>query len=134
MPYKDPEVRRQKRREWYHKTRDTRVEYQRLYEEKTKPVRVAKGRLTHVKRTYNLDAEEYLQMILDQGNVCAICGKAETCTNRHGDVRPLAVDHCHTTGKVRGLLCARCNGMLGCASDDINVLLNAIEYLKAQED
>ena len=69
-------------------------------------------------------------MILDQNNKCAICNEMETWKNKHGDIRPLAIDHDHSTGKVRGLLCTSCNALLGHAKDKISVLENAIKYLK----
>lgn len=58
--------------------------------------------------------EVYQQMILAQGNVCAICKLPETKRDsQRGKSCTLAVDHCHSTGKVRGLLCFRCNINLG---------------------
>lgn len=60
-----------------------------------------------------------------QGGVCAICGNDEDGTGQ----RQLSVDHGHETGAVRGLLCNRCNPMLGYARDSIAVLQAAIEYL-----
>jgi len=54
---------------------------------------------------------------------CLICTKIPT--------KQLVVDHCHTTGKVRGLLCDKCNFLLGLANDQINVLQNAIAYLES---
>lgn len=74
-------------------------------------------------REYGLIHDEYLALIEAQGNACAICGD-------HGQRRALAVDHDHLTGQVRGLLCDRCNPMLGYARDNIAVLEAAIEYLK----
>ena len=79
---------------------------------------------------YNLSMETYKQMLENQNYVCAICGKPETSKNAVGDIKPLAVDHCHSTGKIRGLLCHKCNVLLGKASDDVSILENAIKYLK----
>jgi hypothetical protein len=61
---------------------------------------------------------------LQQGK-CAICEKS---SDKH-----LFVDHCHTTGKIRGLLCQHCNTLLGMAFDDTNILLSAVAYLNKQE-
>ena len=73
-------------------------------------------------KMYNLTREEY-EVLLAKG--CAICGKPEM--GRNG----LAFDHCHKTGKFRGLLCANgCNGALGMFQDSIDLLSKAIEYLK----
>lgn len=73
-------------------------------------------------RKYGLTHDEYLTLLEAQGGVCAICGG----TTLHA----LSVDHDHGTGQVRGLLCDRCNPMLGYARDDIAVLQAAIAYLE----
>ena len=77
-------------------------------------------------REYGLTDSEFRALLEAQGGVCAICGNGET-SKRY---RTLSVDHDHETGAVRGLLCNRCNPMLGYARDDIAVLQGAIEYLK----
>lgn len=66
-----------------------------------------------------------------QGYQCAICGIHENEIN-HSDFRhnPLVIDHVHETGKVRGLLCSKCNAALGNFNDSISSLQNAIKYLK----
>jgi hypothetical protein len=56
------------------------------------------------------------------GGVCQICGDDER----------LGVDHCHASGRLRGLLCSRCNTGLGMFRDRPELLAEAIEYLKAQ--
>lgn len=73
-----------------------------------------------LKRKYNLDYSDYLQMRQDCNNRCQICKKD----------KPLVVDHCHTTGKVRGLLCSQCNSGLGHIKDNIDHLKKMIEYLE----
>ncbi len=72
-------------------------------------------------RRYDLTHETYLQMLKEQDNKCAICGNSFTGSPY--------VDHCHTTGKVRGLLCSTCNTGLGGFKDDPTILENAIKYL-----
>ncbi len=64
-----------------------------------------------------------------QKDKCAICGNNETMKHARGTVNQLAVDHDHVTGKIRGLLCQRCNRALGLLRDDIAVLLSAAAYL-----
>jgi hypothetical protein len=68
-------------------------------------------------------------MLLAQSGVCAICFKPETSVV-NGKIKPLAVDHCHDNEKIRGLLCARCNQAVGLFGEDVNVLSNAIDYLR----
>ena len=64
------------------------------------------------------------KLILEQNNSCAICGVLESkCSKK------LHVDHDHKTGIVRGLLCSRCNAMIGMAKDEIGILIEAISYL-----
>lgn len=87
------------------------------------------ARKNNRKKWYGLEHEDYLQMLENQNHVCAICGKAETVKNPSGAIKPMSVDHCHTTGKVRGLLCTKCNIALGNFNDDVSILQSAINYL-----
>jgi len=67
-------------------------------------------------------------MLASQGGVCAICERGERA-ERNGRTLALAVDHCHTTGKIRGVLCGNCNKALGKFEDNPDFLRNAIIYL-----
>jgi hypothetical protein len=78
-----------------------------------------------LKRLYGISLEQYKKMADAQMNCCAICGKHQKNFNHR-----LAVDHCHETGKIRGLLCAKCNTGIGNFKDDIHLLGQAIEYLR----
>ena len=81
--------------------------------------------------TFGITLEQYEQMLADQGGVCAVCGKTETEIHPQSKkVRNLNVDHCHHTGKVRGLLCNSCNRGIGLLNDDPAVLRNALNYLQ----
>jgi hypothetical protein len=64
-------------------------------------------------------------MLVAQGGGCAICGSTDT----KGPGQFFAVDHCHETGAVRGLLCLCCNTALGQLGDDVDLLRRAIDYL-----
>lgn len=75
-----------------------------------------------LKRTFGLSLEDYLEMKRKQEDKCKICKTFYTRTD-------LAVDHCHKTGKIRGLLCNKCNNGLGCYSDNIELMYAAIDYL-----
>lgn len=85
-----------------------------------------------LKRQYGMSIADYVKMLTEQNGVCAVCGKPETHV-KNGKLANLAVDHCHNSEKVRGLLCVKCNLMLGYAKDDIAVLESAIQYLKRSE-
>jgi hypothetical protein len=80
-------------------------------------------------KKFGICLDDYNKKLSEQNNVCAICLRPETFVLK-GIVPSLAVDHCHKTGKVRGLLCRKCNQMLGLAEDNQNTLSNAIIYLK----
>jgi hypothetical protein len=83
-----------------------------------------------MKRSYGITLEEYNALLEQQGGVCAICKCKETLIDRRtGEVRKLAVDHCHESKKVRGLLCRRCNMVLGGVADSIDLLKRMINYL-----
>ena len=82
-----------------------------------------------LERNYGITQADYDEMHTAQAGKCAICGEEETA-KRDGKLMKLAVDHCHETSKVRGLLCANCNIILGRARDRVEVLEAAITYLK----
>lgn len=74
----------------------------------------------------------YTELLLKQNSVCAICKGFEVVVEpRNGKTKNLAVDHCHKTQKVRGLLCDRCNRGIGFLQDKQEVCLNAFNYLKS---
>lgn len=81
-------------------------------------------RNNHLKRKYGITLDQYDNILESQGGVCAICG-----TDTPGGKGRFHVDHDHKTGKIRGLLCVKCNLTLGGVSDNINILVNAIKYL-----
>ncbi|MCP4251056.1 MAG: hypothetical protein GY778_28800 [bacterium] len=74
-------------------------------------------------RKYGLSVEGFRLMLYAQDGVCLLCRR----TDQFG--RRLAVDHCHETGEIRGLLCGRCNVALGMLRDDPELLRAAAEYL-----
>jgi hypothetical protein len=78
----------------------------------------------HLKKRYGITPEDYDRMLKKQRGRCAICGKPPK-KNR------LAVDHCHNTNKIRGLLCAACNRTLGWA--EIMGLVKILKYLRRGE-
>ena len=83
-----------------------------------------KNYITDIKRKYGITEQQYARMLKVQCGGCAICGEGFDGKK----TRP-NVDHCHATGKVRGLLCRRCNILLGHVEDDSALLTEALEYL-----
>lgn len=81
-------------------------------------------RAESVLRNYGLTVDQYEQMLIDHENCCAICSAPFGINPRN-----VHVDHCHTTGKVRGLLCPDCNRGIGLFRDSIEILTRAVNYL-----
>ena len=73
---------------------------------------------------YGISLEEYNKKLSDQNFCCAICGEPETKTQH------LSVDHDHSSGVNRGLLCDRCNRSLGGFRDSEKILVKAVEYVR----
>jgi hypothetical protein len=80
-----------------------------------------KYELTHY---YGISVEDYAKLVKNQGDKCAICGTKPEAY--------LAIDHCHETNRVRGLLCRKCNSAIGLFDDDIHKIENALMYLKSK--
>jgi hypothetical protein len=77
-----------------------------------------------VRIKYGLEPHQLAEMLARQNSVCAICGRPNNVNKN------LAVDHCHATGAVRGLLCQNCNHGLGHFKDDPAILRKAVDYLE----
>lgn len=76
----------------------------------------------NIKKCYNLSREEYDSMM--KNVVCEICNRSR---------EKMCIDHCHTSGKTRGVLCTYCNSAIGLFEDDLKFLENAIKYLEKHE-
>lgn len=96
--------------------RQRRREYIRLYPER--------ARNADLKYQYGITITDYEVMYARQGGRCAICGTSEA---------KLVVDHNHKTNQVRELLCHLCNAMIGCAREDIAILMSAAAYLHREQ-
>ena len=132
---KNREVLREKDRLRYasltEEQRQIRLENAKKSYQKHKNKILIKMRERHLDKTYNLSGKEYLNKMIEQENKCAICNQYEKRYTKTGDVKPLSVDHNHTTGEIRGLLCNDCNALLGFAHEDTEILLNALTYLQS---
>lgn len=127
----NPEIRNRNVKRWRENNSKRIVELARNRYKKDSELIKESNRNRYLKRHYNLSAEEYDIILKKQNNVCLICGQVEVSTRNDGNgKRRLSVDHCHKTGKVRGLLCSNCNKALGGFKDSTTILEKAIEYLK----
>ena len=88
----------------------------------------SKHRNCYLKRNYNITLEQYNTMFIFQGGVCAICGCPEI-TKVKNVIKRLSVDHNHITGKVRGLLCMKCNQALGLLNENPVIIKSLLRYI-----
>ena len=95
---------------------------------KSRPIRAK--RETRLREQYGIGNVEFDAMLEKQGGGCAICGKI----HKEKSGGRLHVDHCHSSGAVRGLLCGNCNNGLGRFADDEARLERAAEYLRASRN
>lgn len=86
-------------------------------------------RANNLKKRFNMTLEQYDKIFKNQNGICKICGKPETKKYK-GILMWLSIDHNHKTGKVRALLCDKCNRALGIVDDNINLLQKLIKYLR----
>lgn len=93
------------------------------YEKKYAKENPRKVRNKELKRHYGITIDFYEGMLLAQGGVCKICKTPPS------EKRSLCVDHCHTTKKIRGLLCDNCNRAIGLLNDDVEKVKKVVEYL-----
>ena len=85
-------------------------------------------------KRYGVTKQAYTDMYIAQGGKCAICGTADPGSRAAKDgSKSFCVDHCHTTGKVRGLLCFKCNTGIGNFKDNPKYLQAAIDYLREKK-
>ena len=80
-----------------------------------------------LKKKHGITIEQYDEMIMKQEHRCAICGIHQSELGKSFDV-----DHNHTTGKIRGILCNACNQAIGLLDDSVGLLSKAIDYLQKE--
>lgn len=111
-------------RRWRAANADKVRSNQREYHAKNKH----KRRQYYIKCVYGLTPEEYEAMFEAQGRRCAACPNTTPGAGRQWNV-----DHCHTTGKVRGILCHGCNLALGMVYDDPARLRSLADYIESKK-
>lgn len=121
--------------EYYQRNREARLVKMAERRERLGPdgIRI-ENRRAHWRKKYGITEERYYELLAAQNGVCAICGQPERdVDSRLGVKRLLAVDHCHSTGAVRGLLCRRCNTGIGLLDHDVARFMAAARYLQRGE-
>ncbi len=122
----------------YQKNKDSKLAYAKKYrEEHREQTREASRKHYHENKekkkiyaraySYGLTNEQYESLLKSQNYMCAICR-----THQKDLKMPLHVDHNHTTGKVRGMLCRDCNLALGLLKDNLFFCKNAVHYLEQE--
>lgn len=108
--------RNERGRKYQRDNREARLEYQRQWHKDNKK----KIQAYYRNKKYGLSDESFEQMFKEQNGLCAIC-----------QIKPaILVDHCHTTNKVRGLLCNPCNQAIGLFAENVRTIAASIVYLE----
>ena len=123
--------------EWKNKNREKVIAYKREWSKNNrdkyklyrKEVSPEASRKYIIKVTYNITWDEYVSLYNEFGGKCGICGE-ELSLLKTKDTMTAHIDHCHTTNKVRGILCRSCNRGIGYLRDDPELLTKASDYLK----
>ena len=124
MVSKDPEKAKATRRRWV-EAHPEQVREQQNRWAREHPDKVKLKRRKSTLSAYGMSLEDYNAMFEAQEGCCAICGRHQSELDKI-----LVIDHNHDTGEVRRLLCSACNAGIGMFQEDVNLLLNAIEYLR----
>lgn len=90
-----------------------------------------RGRNSYYVRCYGITQDDYEEMKEAQSDRCYLCGSEGFLIGKNNHTEKLAVDHCHSTGIVRKLLCHNCNRALGLLQDDPELLRKAATYIEA---
>jgi len=114
------------RREQYH---SNKIKYQQLAAKYRMKNPTAK-RNTKLKQAYGFGIEGYEKLLKSQGGVCAGCKLNVILKRKNGKSVAMGVDHCHVTGKARGILCHNCNLGISYAKEDITILKSWIHYIR----
>lgn len=99
-----------------------------LQRQREKPINKEKQYIYYIKNKYGITEIEYKKMLEQTNHCCEICGSKEVDNPENKE--KLCIDHCHSTGKIRGLLCRNCNSAIGLFKDNIDVIKNSVKYLE----
>jgi hypothetical protein len=105
-----------------------RAKWHREYRERNRDAKALVNRAWRLRDIYGMTEADFVALLAEQGGRCRLCK-----TDNSRDRRPWHIDHCHQTGRVRGILCAPCNKGLGMMGDDPAMLRRAAAYLEAHK-
>lgn len=114
------------KKEWNSKNKKKICGYSDKWRDRNPEKVKAQDRAHHLRTEYGLTVEMYNKMSSDQNGECSVCGKVPMGKRGY---KVLHVDHCHSSGKVRGLLCGKCNTALGSLQEDENIIKNLLNYV-----
>jgi hypothetical protein len=112
---------RERGRVYYAKNREKKLSYQAEYDKQNRDAVSKTNKNKKLKNRYGITLQEYESMMLSQMNRCKIC---------NDDSKKLYVDHCHSSGRVRALLCHNCNAGIGHFRERKDIFENAIKYIE----
>lgn len=129
---KNKEKQKSAARVWYHTNKEKSRNAGRKWRKNNPEKQKIKQRRSNLIKNYGITIEDYDRMYLDQWGMCPICGDSKKSASMVNvkTHEVLHVDHNHTTGKVRALICSRCNFLLGNARENKAILQNAKDYLE----
>lgn len=113
---------------WWKQNKKRATELSRKWQKENVNYTKKNSKNQNLKWNYGITLEDFDRMALEQNNTCAICK-----SDNSQFTKSLFVDHCHKTGKIRGLLCKKCNSGIGFLGETVEALQRAIEYLKKHE-
>lgn len=117
------QLRKEYKRQYFQKNKERIIQ-----KRKNNPINSDKQFLYFIKSKYGVSELEYKRMLDERDYCCDICGLRQMGNAKNKD--KLCIDHCHTTDKIRGLLCRNCNSAIGYFKDNIEVIEKSIKYLK----
>lgn len=128
MPFKNSDAKKAYDREYKKKNPEIYRKAKAKYKKKNSPT-AEERRKWALKSLYGMTSEDYDLLLEQQSKCCAICRSDDPSGFKY-----FHIDHNHTTGKIRGLLCSKCNTAIGLFGEDIAVMNAALDYLKRHSE